>query len=226
MYVCLAAGKGKGMMPLTSYVHKAMIPFFGVPLLAYSILSIPENSEVVIVVNYLAEQITNYFGHYYHGRTIRYLKQTDPTGSGDALVQFSQHFAPREPVITWMADQLMFSDEVAILSQSEANAAIYAGAEGEGRDIGLWKISPATLPRLRSCFERGEYRALPALEKEGLRKIRVLREKLEISFPEWDKIQETCNQLKQEYRIEYRWSVDSPTSRNTTLSSADRLSVA
>ncbi|HEV2327779.1 MAG TPA: sugar phosphate nucleotidyltransferase, partial [Verrucomicrobiae bacterium] len=41
MFVCLAAGRGTRMQPLTNYLHKAMIPFFGVPLLAYGILAVP-----------------------------------------------------------------------------------------------------------------------------------------------------------------------------------------
>src|SRR5580704_8112677 len=81
-YVCLAAGQGKRMQPLTRYLHKAMIPFAGLPFLAYSILSVPGGSEIVIVVNCFSEQIINYFGESYEGRRIQYLKQTNPKGTG------------------------------------------------------------------------------------------------------------------------------------------------
>ncbi len=202
MFVCLAAGRGERMKPMTNYLHKAMIPFSGLPFLAYSLLAIPAGSEVVIIVNYLSDQIRGYFNNRYHGRTIRYLQQRDPRGTGDALFQFSQAYHPRHPVVVWQGDQLIFPDEIEILSRSEPNAAIWSDTPAGLQDLGLWKILPGTLEILRSRVEDGEYRALPILKEAGLTVIKTSREKLEISYGGWEKLERACLRLKQKFHIE------------------------
>ena len=201
MFICLAAGRGERMRPLTNYLHKAMIPFDGAPFLAHSLLSIPEGSEIVIIVNYLNEQIVNYFGSDYKGRKIQYLKQNDPKGTGDALFQFGQTYQPITPVIVWQADQMIFPGEVAILSKSKPNASICSNT---GQDMGFWKIKPGSLGSMRNCLEHDEYRALPALEREGLNRIKVHREKLEISFDDWEKIEKQCKLFRQKFPAGFR----------------------
>jgi len=202
MFVCLAAGRGKRMEPLSRYLHKAMIPFFGVPFLAYSLLSIPENSKVVIIVNYFKDQIYNYFGASYKGRTIQYLTQKNPKGTGDALFQFSRTFRPKSPVIIWQADQMILPNEIDILSTVEPNAGMYSHTPMGCLDLGFWKIKPETLTKLKSGFDGTEYRALPVLEKEGLKQIRIPRRKLEISHDSWEQIIIQCKFLKQKFHIE------------------------
>lgn len=192
------------MKPLTNYRHKAMIPFSGMPFLAYALCSLPEDSEVVMVVNHLREQFSGYFGDCFRGRKIKYLVQTNPAGTGDALVQFFEAYRPRQPVIVWQADQMIFPDEVKNLAGSEPNAAIYSDTPAGLKDLGFWKIKPETLPKLKSHFERGEYRALPALQSEGLKPIRMPREKLEISFDALDQIDRTCRLYRQKFHIASR----------------------
>jgi NDP-sugar pyrophosphorylase family protein len=204
MFICLAAGRGERMKPLTRYLHKAMIPFHGLPLLAYSLLSIPSESVITLIVNHLAEQFIEYFGDHYRGRKIEYFKQTDLKGTGDALFQYSEAYQPERPVIVWHADQLMFPEEVNALAQHEANAAICCETKDGLKDVGLWKIKPSTLRLMRGLPQVGEQRALPVLERESLRKIIVQREKLEISFKSWDQIQESCELFKQKYPTEFR----------------------
>ena len=204
MFVCLAAGRGTRMEPLSNYLHKAMIPFFGVPLLAYSILAVPEGSEIVIVVNYLKEQITSYFGDSYKGRKITYFTQADPKGTGDALFQFSEALKPKQPIIVWQADQMIFPDEIQILSQAEPNAGIFSDTSRGLLDLGFWHIKPGTLPMLKGIFDGAEYRALPVLEREGLKRIHVQREKLEISFESWEQIELQCKLFRQKFHTEFR----------------------
>lgn len=204
MYVCLAAGRGTRMEPLSAYLHKAMIPFGGLPLLAYSILSVPRGSEIVIIVNYLKEQIAAYFGDSYQGRKIQYFTQLNPQGTGDALFQFAEAFHPAQPIITWQADQLIFPEEIEILSRSEPSAGIFSDTPKGLFDLGFWKIAPGTLAKLKGGFDGAEYRALPVLKREGLKQIKVQREKLEISFETWDQIEWQCKQLKQKFHTEFR----------------------
>lgn len=203
-FVCLAAGRGTRMEPLSAYLHKAMIPFGGFPLLAYSILSVPRGAEIVIVVHHLKEQIAAYFGESWRGRKIRYFTQRNPRGTGDALAQFAKAFAPAQPVITWQADQMIFPDEIEILSRAGPNAGIFADTPRGLFDLGFWKIAPGTLPKLKGSFDGAEYRALPVLEREGLARIRVPREKLEISFETWEQIESQCKWFRQKFHTEFR----------------------
>lgn len=204
MYVCLAAGRAQRMQPLSNYLHKAMIPFFGVPLLGYSILAVPEGSEIVVVVNYLKEQIAEYFGDSYRGRKVRYFTQVNPKGTGDALFQFGAAFRPADPIIVWQADQMIFPEEIEILSRTEPNAGIFADTPRGVFDLGFWRIEPGTLARLKDSFDGSEHRALPVLEREGLKQIRIQREKLEISFDTWEQIEKQCKQFRQRYHTEFR----------------------
>lgn len=199
MFVCLAAGRGKRMEPLTNYLHKAMIPFSGLPLLAYGILAVPEGSEIVIVVNYLKEQISAYFGENFRGRKISYFVQNDPKGTGDALFQFGAADHPTTPIIVWQADQMIFPAEIEILSRAEPNAGIFSDTPRGLLDLGFWKIDPAMLARLKDSFDGSEHRALPVLERAGLKQIKIQREKLEISFNTWEQIELRCKQLRREF---------------------------
>ena len=201
MFVCLAAGRGERMKPLTKYIHKAMIPFSGLPFLAYSLLSVPRSSDVVIVVNYFSEQIVSYFGKYYEGRNIQYLRQENPKGTGDALFQFSQAYHPKQPIIVWQADQMIFPDELEILCNANPNAAICSDLNQVVLDLGFWKIKPSSLANLKSHFDGPEYRALPVLEKEGLNQIKVKRQKFEISYGGLDQLETQCKLFKQKFRI-------------------------
>ncbi|MGH7940409.1 MAG: sugar phosphate nucleotidyltransferase [Limisphaerales bacterium] len=204
MFVCLAAGRGKRMEPLTGYLHKAMIPFGGEPLLAYGILAVPEGSEIVVVVNYLKDQIAGYFGDSYRGRKITYFMQTDPKGTGDALFQFGASYRPTRPIIVWQADQIIFPDEIEILSRAQPNAGIFSDTPRGLLDLGFWKIGPGTLARLKDNFDGSEHRALPVLEREGLKQIKVQREKLEISFESWEQIELQCKRFRHAFHTAFR----------------------
>ncbi len=192
------------MEPLSAYLHKAMIPFGGFPLLAYSILSVPKGSEIIMVVHHLQDQIAAYFGGSFRGRKIRYFTQHNPQGTGDALFQFAEAFHPAQPVITWQADQMIFPEEIEILSRTEPNAGIFSDTPRGVRDLGFWIIEPGILAKLKGGFDGAEYRALPVLEREGLKQIKVQREKLEISFETWEQIESECKLFRQKFHTEFR----------------------
>ena len=84
--VILAAGRGTRMGDLTKDCPKPMLPIKGKPKLAYTIEQLPDAiTNVVIVVGYLKEQITEFFGDRYSGRTIQYVVQKDLSGTAMAL---------------------------------------------------------------------------------------------------------------------------------------------
>jgi hypothetical protein len=180
-----------------------MVPFAGIPFLAYSVCSLPPLADIVMIVNFREEQIRAYFGEEYAGRKIRYLRQVAPQGTGDALFQFAMTYRPTEPVIVWQADQLVYPDEVNRVLESQPNAVLYSDVDGNLAEIGLWKIKPTTLDKIGSHFKDGEYRALPIIETEGINKVRTARRKIELSFHAWDEIGQICDDYKQRFLIGY-----------------------
>ena len=84
--VILAAGKGTRMLPLTQTTPKPMLLVSGMPILARILEVLPsEITEVLIIVGYLSEQIEQYFGTTYNGRSLRYIQQAEPKGTYAAL---------------------------------------------------------------------------------------------------------------------------------------------
>ena len=97
--VVLCGGKGTRLRPLTYYFQKVMIPVGGKqkPLLEYVVrlLSYHGIRDVVLLVNYKAEQIKNYFddGKRF-GVSIQYVMD-DPSlkGTGGAILNAFRHGA-------------------------------------------------------------------------------------------------------------------------------------
>ena len=85
--VILAAGKGTRMRPLTEHVPKPLIKVCGKPLLQHIAEALPsEIDEIILVVNYLEDQIRAYCGEEFCGRRVKYVTQANPAGgTGDAL---------------------------------------------------------------------------------------------------------------------------------------------
>lgn len=62
----LLGGQGTRLLPLTNWIHKAMIPLCGKPILEYIILNLRRHNirDIVFCSNpRTAEQFTNYFGN-------------------------------------------------------------------------------------------------------------------------------------------------------------------
>ncbi len=85
--VILAAGKGTRLKPLTDNIPKPLVKICGEPILKYIVLSLPEVvDEIILVVNYLEEQIRAYCGNNFCGRKVKYVTQENPAGgTGEAL---------------------------------------------------------------------------------------------------------------------------------------------
>ncbi len=86
--VILAAGRGTRMRPLTDTVPKPLIKVCGKSILDHIVEALPtEVDEIILVTNYLEDQIKEYCGDEFHGRTVRYVTQEDPSGgTGAALM--------------------------------------------------------------------------------------------------------------------------------------------
>ena len=86
--VILAAGRGTRMRPLTETTPKPLVPVNGKPILDYIIEALPnEIDEVILVTNYLEEQIKEYYGSEWGGCRFKYVTQETPSGgTGAALM--------------------------------------------------------------------------------------------------------------------------------------------
>ena len=86
--VILAAGKGTRLRPLTDNVPKPLIKVCGKPLLQHIVEALPkEIEEIILVVNYLEDQIRAFCGQEFCGRKVQYVSQANPAGgTGDALL--------------------------------------------------------------------------------------------------------------------------------------------
>lgn len=84
--VILAAGLGTRLRPHTLTTPKPMLLVAGRPILEWKISQLPpEITEVILVVGYLKEKITDHFGTEWQGKKITYIEQRDMHGTGAAL---------------------------------------------------------------------------------------------------------------------------------------------
>ena len=84
--IILAAGKGTRLRPHTEKIPKPLLPVQGRPILDWIIGALPPVERLVVVVNYLAEQIEAYLAAQTHVRNWTTVRQTEPRGTGDALM--------------------------------------------------------------------------------------------------------------------------------------------
>lgn len=84
--VILAAGKGTRLRPHTETTPKPLLDVQGRPILDWIIGALPPVDRLVVVVNYLAEQIETYLAKQPHVRNWTTVRQAEPRGTGDALM--------------------------------------------------------------------------------------------------------------------------------------------
>src|SRR5262245_33844226 len=84
--IILAAGVGKRLQPHTLTTPKPLLPVQGRPILDWIIGALPPVDRLVVVVNYLAEQIEEYMKQQTHVRNWTLVRQSVPRGTGDALM--------------------------------------------------------------------------------------------------------------------------------------------
>lgn len=84
--IILAAGKGTRLRPHTNTIPKPLLPVQGRPILDWIIGALPPVDRLVVVVNYLSEQIEEYLRSQSHVRKWATVRQAEPRGTGDALM--------------------------------------------------------------------------------------------------------------------------------------------
>jgi NDP-sugar pyrophosphorylase family protein len=84
--IILAAGKGTRLRPHTLATPKPLLAVQGRPILDWIVGALPPVDRLVVVVNYLAEQIEDYLRKQTHVRDWKTVRQAEPRGTGDALM--------------------------------------------------------------------------------------------------------------------------------------------
>ena len=133
--IILAAGKGTRMRELTANTPKPLLPIQGKPILEWSLLTLrPAVDHVLIVVNYLQEQIADYmqqqtiFEHYH------LVEQSEPLGTGHAL-QCCQSALHSDEFIVMNGDDLFHAGAIARLAQTPLG--ILAVDRDDGSSFGV-----------------------------------------------------------------------------------------
>lgn len=135
-YLCLAAGKGTRLDPVTRYLQKCMYPIGTRPFAEHSLASLlqsgavdPDRDSLTFVVGHFAEQVRAYFGDEYKGLGIRYVTQEEPLGTGHAIRLARQSGAIGEEAIVWLGDLYVSADCFAALRQHSVSNVLTASEQ-------------------------------------------------------------------------------------------------
>jgi NDP-sugar pyrophosphorylase family protein len=133
--VILAAGLGTRLRPHTNTTPKPLLPVQGRPILDWIIGALPrEVDRLVVVTNYLAEQIDAYLARQTHVRNWATVRQEVPRGTGDALHSCRQHVTS-DRLLVLNGDDLYGSADLATLAAKPAG--ILAHPVDEPRKFGI-----------------------------------------------------------------------------------------
>ena len=133
--VILAAGKGTRMRPLTETMPKPLIPVCGKPILDHIIEALPsEVTEVILVTNYFEEQINEYYGTEWGGRSFKYVTQENPSGGTGAALMCAKDLVTDKFLFMYADD---IHGEVALAEVCKEDHAILAMPTEEPEHFGI-----------------------------------------------------------------------------------------
>lgn len=113
--VLLAAGDGTRLWPITETRPKPLIPILCKPIIEWHINALLDIDieEIIIVVNYMKDQIIKYVSEKYSDRRIRFIDQVYSRGTGDAVIKASWDLGFGEDILVLYSD--IFVDNWGIL---------------------------------------------------------------------------------------------------------------
>ena len=144
--VILAAGFGTRLRPHTLTTPKPLLPVRGRPILDWIIGALPPVDRLVVVVNYLAEQIEAYLATQPHIANWTTVRQEVPRGTGDALRVCRPHIQS-DRLLVLNGDDLYGSADLAALAAKPMG--LLAHPVDEPRKFGIvFPRSDGTLEKL------------------------------------------------------------------------------
>lgn len=145
--IILAAGLGTRLRPHTQTTPKPLLPVRGRPILDWAIAALPACVDrVLVVVNYLSEQIEDYLSKQQHVSQWVAVRQAEPKGTGDALRCCRAHLRPGSFLVV-NGDDLYGAADLAALAQYPAGVLVHPVDEPRRYGIAFLK-SDGTLEKL------------------------------------------------------------------------------
>jgi bifunctional UDP-N-acetylglucosamine pyrophosphorylase/glucosamine-1-phosphate N-acetyltransferase len=123
--IILAAGLGTRLRPHTLTTPKPLLPVRGRSILDWTLGALPRSIDrVVVVVNYLAEQIESYLRQQTHFAEWATVRQAEPRGTGDALRSCRDQIRS-ERFLVMNGDDLYGAADLAALAACPAGVLVY-----------------------------------------------------------------------------------------------------
>ena len=173
--IILAAGFGTRLRPYTETTPKPLLAVQGRPILDWILGALPDPVErVLVVVNYLAEQIEAYLRGQKHFGDWTAVRQVTPRGTGDAL-RSCRGQVGAERFLVLNGDDLYGAADLARLAQRPA--ALLVAPVNEPEKFGIVFAKDGKLERLV------EKQPLPAPQMANIGAYVFPRRALEIDLP-------------------------------------------
>jgi bifunctional UDP-N-acetylglucosamine pyrophosphorylase/glucosamine-1-phosphate N-acetyltransferase len=145
--IILAAGLGTRLRPHTLTTPKPLLPVQGRPILDWTLAALPAAVQrIVVVVNYLSEQIESYLKSQSHFRDWVAVKQAVPRGTGDAL-RSCRNAVTADRFLVLNGDDLFGARDLEALTQRPAGLLMQEVMEPEKFGI-VFSNPDGTLQRL------------------------------------------------------------------------------
>src|SRR5262245_13608201 len=123
--VIMAAGLGTRLRPHTLTTPKPLLPVRGRPMLDWTLGALPAGVDrVIVVVNYLAEQIEDYLRRQTHFKEWSAVRQQQPRGTGDALLSCRGQLRPGK-FLCLNGDDMYGAADLNWLAQCEAGLIVH-----------------------------------------------------------------------------------------------------
>ena len=120
------------MLPLTATKPKPMQEVLGKNLIEWKFEALPpEVGEIILVIGYQGEQIRDYFGDTWKGRSIRYVEQKELNGTAGALWAARALLPGR--FLVMMGDDLYGQEDLVAMLQHEF---AIGGVEVKEKEVG------------------------------------------------------------------------------------------
>jgi NDP-sugar pyrophosphorylase family protein len=161
--VILAAGRGTRMRELTLNVPKPLLTVRGKTLLDYQFDVLPDGvDEVIIVIGYRGEQISEKYGGWHHGKHVTYVEQKKLDGTGGALWLCRSHL--KNSFLVTTADNIFEKADV-----EKASCMPWSVVGLEVDDLGgAAKMVVDTSDRVMDILEVGHHDKSPGFLNTGL----------------------------------------------------------
>jgi len=141
--VIIAGGYGTRLRPLTYTRPKPLIPLLNRPMILHILNRLPrEIIDVILPVNYMIEQMYEYFQRNDVGRTVRIVEETKPLGTGGAIKNIEELLEDR--FLVFNGDVISSVNVTDMLKKHEETGGVAS--------IALWEVEdPSAFGAIDLC---------------------------------------------------------------------------